>query len=201
MKYSLVKQPIPIKFTESEPFEEISTFVRYQEILDYRLKDKNLFFSDPSKDGIVTGRISRGGLVEVSGETKNFLLVNNGDVPAFWIQKTEIVKVPQSEKDKFVRAKIIEEFEAPPMINIQTQVLDEKNKSKIISYIQDDTNLKSINYFINEKKIRLIAQDVPNVNETFGIELEPGRNKLSVMAIDQKNIKVFKNFFITSYEK
>ena len=183
------------------PFEEISTFVRYQEILDYRLKDKNLFFSDPSKDGIVTGRISRGGLVEVSGETKNFLLINNGDVPAFWIQKTEIFKVPKSEKDKFIRAKIIEEFEAPPMINIQTQVLDEKNKAKIISSIQDDTNLKSINYFINEKKIRLIAQDVPNVNETFGIELEPGRNKLSVMAIDQKNIKVFKNFFITSYEK
>ena len=128
----------------------ITKFVRELNENAFQLKDKNLFFSDPSKDGIVTGRISRGGLVEVSGETKNFLLVNNGDVPAFWIQKTEIVKVTQSEKDKFVRAKIIEEFEAPPMINIQTQVLDEKNKAKIISSIQDDTNLKSINYFKNE---------------------------------------------------
>ena len=79
----------------------------------------------------------------------------------------------------------------------------ERSVNHIIDIDLKKVSLYNGNYteYINEKKIRLIAQDVPNVNETFGIELEPGRNKLSVMAIDQKNIKVFKNFFITSYEK
>ena len=86
-------------------------------------------------------------------------------------------------------------------MEIKTQILEDKNKAKIVSLIKDDTNLRSVNYFINGKKIRLVAEGKRNINETFGIQLEPGRNKLSVMAIDKKNIKVFEDFFITSYEK
>ena len=162
---------------------------------------KNLFFSDPGEDAIITGRIHRGGLVQASGETENFVLINNNDSPAFWIKKLDVVQTNNEEKSKFIDAKIISEYESPPTMEIKTQILEDKNKAKIVSLIKDDTNLRSVNYFINGKKIRLVAEGKRNINETFGIQLEPGRNKLSVMAIDKKNIKVFEDFFITSYEK
>tara|TARA_B100000029_G_scaffold119241_1_gene112475 strand:+ start:93121 stop:95982 length:2862 start_codon:yes stop_codon:yes gene_type:complete len=185
----------------SLPLREMSSYKKYENVLDYRIQDKNLFFSDPGEDAIITGRIHRGGLIQASGETENFVLINNNDSPAFWIKKLDVVQTNNEEKSKFIDAKIISEYESPPTMEIKTQILEDKNKAKIVSLIKDDTNLKSVNYFINGKKIRLVAEGKRNINETFGIQLEPGRNKLSVMAIDKKNIKVFEDFFITSYEK
>ena len=77
----------------------------------------------------------------------------------------------------------------------------DKNTVEIQSSIEDATNLKNINYFINEKKFRLVSQKSKNIQESFGVVLGPGRNKLSVVAIDAKNIKIFKNFFITNHEE
>ena len=181
--------------------EEISSFVKFQEVVDYRLTGEKIVFSDPSNDAIVLGTAKHGNLVDVIGETMNFLLVMTEDKRLYWAQKSMASKVSQEEKKSFLKSKIISQYEEPPSINIETQFLEGKNTVEIQSSIEDATNLKNINYFINEKKFRLVSQKSKNIKESFGVVLGPGRNKLSVVAIDAKNIKIFKNFFITNHEE
>jgi hypothetical protein len=149
----------------------------------------------------VLGIITHGNLVDAIGETINFLLVATEDKRLYWAPKSTTFKVSQDEKESFVKSKIIGQYEEPPSINIETQFSEGNNKIEIKSSVEDATNLKNINYFINEKKFRLVSQKRKNIKESFRVELGPGRNKLSVVAIDAKNIKIFKNFFITNHEE
>ena len=123
------------------------------------------------------------------------------DKRLYWAQKSMASSISQEEKKSFVKSKIIGQYEEPPSINIETKLSEDKNTVEIQSSIEDATNLKNINYFINEKKFRLVSQKSKNIQESFGVVLGPGRNKLSVVAIDAKNIKIFKNFFITNHEE
>ena len=182
-------------------FEEISSFVKFQEVVDYRLTGEKIVFSDPSNNAMVLGSTKHGNLVDVIGETINFLLIMTEDKRLYWAQKSTASKISQEEKKSFVKSKIISQYEEPPSINIETQFSEDKNTVEIQSFIEDATNLKNINYFINEKKFRLVSQKSKNIQESFGVVLDPGRNKLSIVAIDAKNIKIFKNFFITNHEE
>ena len=185
----------------SIPFEEINSFVKFQEAVNYRFTGEKIVFSDPSNNAIVLGTITHGNLVDAIGETINFLLVATEDKRLYWAPKSTTFKVSQDEKGSFVKSKIIGQYEEPPSINIETQFSEGNNKIEIKSSVEDATNLKNINYFINEKKFRLVSQKRKSIKESFRVELGPGRNKLSVVAIDAKNIKTFKNFFITNHEE
>ena len=59
---------------------------------------------------------------------------------------------------------------------------------------------KNINYFLNDEKIRINTQNKKVINENFEIKLKPGRNKLYIVASDNKNIKTFKEIYLTKNE-
>ena len=107
----------------------------------------------------------------------------------------------EEEKELFLKSKIISQYEEPPTIDIKTKFLEKENTIEVESSIHDETTLKNVNYFINGKKIRLVSRKSKNINESFGLQLDSGRNKLSIIAIDQSNIKIGKNLFITNYEE
>ncbi len=185
----------------SIPFGEISSFVKFDPRVDYRLIGKNLLFSDPGIGSIISGKIAQGNLITAIGETNKFLLIGSEDKTLYWIPKSETLKVKEEEKELFLKSKIISQYEEPPTIDIKTKFLEKENTIEVESSIHDETNLKNVNYFINGKKIRLVSRKSKNINESFGLQLDSGRNKLSIIAIDQSNIKIGKNLFITNYEE
>ena len=125
--------------------------------------------------------IKEGNLVYAHGNTKNFILVKESN-NNFWIPKDVIEEISSKEESSFIKAKIIKKSDIPPEIKL----IDNSNE-KLIYEIKDNNKLKIINYYINDKIY-------------IDSKIEIGRNKNSKIAIDKKDFKTAKNFYITRDE-
>tara|TARA_B100000131_G_scaffold81846_2_gene78821 strand:+ start:51583 stop:54357 length:2775 start_codon:yes stop_codon:yes gene_type:complete len=160
----------------------------------YIIKKKNIIFSEPSFNQTILGNLKDGNLVYSSGSTNNFIQVNESGYN-FWIPKTYVELIENQEKNKFVKAKIIRKSDVPPQIKL----IGELNK-KLTYEIIDDSKLKIINYFLNDIKIGIKETNLINEKIQIDLDLNEGRNKVSILAVDNNDFKTIKNFYITNDE-
>ena len=154
-------------------------------------------FSEPSENGIVIGELKKDSIIKTIGETENFVLIqsNNKDFIT-WLMKSDLLLTT----NKRYNYKIIKTYESPPKILIESRENKKQKAVNINAKITDNSSIKNINYFLNDKKIRLNIENKKIINENFNIELKPGRNKFYIVASDNKNIKTYKEIYLTSNE-
>jgi len=156
-------------------------------------------YSEPSNDGIVLGNITSNSIFKTLGETKNFILASTSNKKIiFWIKKVDLEVTESTAKSQTFS--LNRAYEKPPNISIKSKTKNSINKVSIEAVIADDSMVKNINYFLNDEKIRINTQNKKLINENFEIKLKPGRNKLYIVASDNKNIKTFKEIYLTKNE-
>ena len=104
-------------------------------------------------------------------------------------------KIFNEEVPKFIKAKIIEGSDSPPKIS-----LTKSNEENFSILVEDKSRLRIINYFINDKKVNIKQTNLISDESTFKFDLDSGRNKISILAIDSNEFKTYKNFYITKDE-
>ena len=176
--------------------EEISTFKSNNNFYG-TLKDTTTF-SEPSENGIIVGEIKGDNVIKSIGESDNFILIESDNFISSWVKKSDLQekKINSTKKSTYRIKKI---YEGPPSILIDPEKRI-KNKVNIKAEISDSSEIKNINYFLNDKKIKLNMESSKVINDAFQIELEPGRNKLYIIASDKKDIKTYKEIYLTRNE-
>lgn len=178
--------------------EELSSFTRFKKNKFYKLSKNSLLLSEPGSSGILIGTMKENDEIEAAGKTNNFVLIESDNEKTIsWIRDSNLKPLASISKSN----NISKHYEEAPKISVKSSIGDKDNVIKITSHIKDSTNLKNINYFLNEKKIRLISKNEKSINDSFNIKLKPGRNKLYIIASDKKNIKTYKEIFITNNDE
>ena len=178
--------------------EELSSFNRFKKNKFYKLSKNSLLFSEPGNSGILIGTMKENDEIEAAGKTNNFVLIESDNEKTIsWIRNSNLKPLASISKSN----NISKHYEEAPKILVKSSIADKDNVIKITSHIKDSTNLKNINYFLNEKKIRLISKNEKSINDSFNIKLKPGRNKLYIIASDKKDIKTYKEIFITNNDE
>lgn len=178
--------------------EELSSFNRFKKNKFYKLSKNSLLLSEPGSSGILIGTMKENDEIEAAGKTNNFVLIESDNEKTIsWIRDSNLKPLASISKSN----NISKHYEEAPKISVKSSIGDKDNVIKITSHIKDSTNLKNINYFLNEKKIRLISKNEKSINDSFNIKLKPGRNKLYIIASDKKNIKTYKEIFITNNDE
>ncbi|MBT4435190.1 SH3 domain-containing protein, partial [bacterium] len=164
----------------------------------YRLSKNSLLLSEPGSSGILIGTMKENDEIEATGKTNNFVLIESDNEKTIsWIRNSNLKPLASISKSN----NISKHYEEAPKISVKSSIADKDNEIRITSHIKDSTNLKNINYFLNEKKIRLISKNEKFINDSFNIKLKPGRNKLYIIASDKKDIKTYKEIFITNNDE
>ena len=178
--------------------EELSSFNRFKKNKFYRLSKNSLLLSEPGSSGILIGTMKENDEIEATGKTNNFVLIeSDNEKTILWIRNSNLKPLASISKSN----NISKHYEEAPKISVKSSIADKDNEIRITSHIKDSTNLKNINYFLNEKKIRLISKNEKFINDSFNIKLKPGRNKLYIIASDKKDIKTYKEIFITNNDE
>ena len=178
--------------------EELSSFNRFKKNKFYRLSKNSLLLSEPGSSGILIGTMKENDEIEATGKTNNFVLIESDNEKTIsWIRNSNLKPLASISKSN----NISKHYEEAPKISVKSSIADKDNEIRITSHIKDSTNLKNINYFLNEKKIRLISKNEKFINDSFNIKLKPGRNKLYIIASDKKDIKTYKEIFITNNDE
>ena len=178
--------------------EELSSFNRFKKNKFYKLSKNSLLFSEPGNSGILIGTMEENDEIEAAGKTNNFVLIESDNEKTIsWIRNSNLKPLASISKSN----NISKHYEEAPKISVKSSISDKDNEIRITSHIKDSTNLKNINYFLNEKKIRLISKNEKSINDSFNIKLKPGRNKLYIIASDKKDIKTYKEIFITNNDE
>ena len=178
--------------------EELSSFNRFKKNKFYKLSKNSLLFSEPGNSGILIGTMKENDEIEAAGKTNNFVLIESDNEKTIsWIRNSNLKPLASISKSN----NISKHYEEAPKISVKSSISDKDNEIRITSHIKDSTNLKNINYFLNEKKIRLISKNEKSINDSFNIKLKPGRNKLYIIASDKKDIKTYKEIFITNNDE
>jgi carboxyl-terminal processing protease len=178
--------------------EELSSFNRFKKNKFYRLSKNSLLLSEPGSSGILIGTMKENDEIEATGKTNNFVLIESDNEKTIsWIRNSNLKPLASISKSN----NISKHYEEAPKISVKSSISDKDNEIRITSHIKDSTNLKNINYFLNEKKIRLISKNEKFINDSFNIKLKPGRNKLYIIASDKKDIKTYKEIFITNNDE
>ncbi len=178
--------------------EELYSFNRFKKNKFYRLSKNSLLLSEPGSSGILIGTMKENDEIEATGKTNNFVLIESDNEKTIsWIRNSNLKPLASISKSN----NISKHYEEAPKISVKSSIADKDNEIRITSHIKDSTNLKNINYFLNEKKIRLISKNEKFINDSFNIKLKPGRNKLYIIASDKKDIKTYKEIFITNNDE
>jgi len=175
-------------------FDEINSFKIHKEKKAYIIKDNQKIFSEPSFTQTILSQTKNGNLVFSSGETNNFILIKE-EGANYWLPKNSVEKIFNEEVPKFIKAKIIEGSDSPPKIS-----LTKSNEENFSILVEDKSRLRIINYFINDKKVNIKQTNLISDESTFKFDLDSGRNKISILAIDSNEFKTYKNFYITKDE-
>ena len=175
-------------------FDEINSFKMHNKKKAYIIKDNQKIFSEPSFAQTILSQTKNGNLVFSSGETNNFILIKE-EGANYWLPKNSIEKIFNEEVPKFIKAKIIEGSDSPPKIS-----LIKSNEDNFSILVEDKSRLRIINYFINDKKVDIKQTNLISDESTFKFDLDSGRNKISILAIDSNEFKTYKNFYITKDE-
>ncbi len=175
-------------------FEEINSFKIHEQQNAYIIKDNQKIFAEPSFAQTILSQTKNGNLVFSSGETNNFILIKE-EGSNYWLPKSSVEKIFKEEIPKFIKAKIIQGSDTPPKIS-----LIKSNEENFSILVEDKSRLKIINYFINDKKVKIKQTDLISDESTFKFDLDNGRNKISILAIDSNEFKTYKNFYITKDE-
>ena len=175
-------------------FEEINSFKIHEQQNAYIIKDNQKIFAEPSFAQTILSQTKNGNLVFSSGETNNFILIKE-EGSNYWLPKSSVEKILEEEIPKFIKAKIVQGSDTPPKISLL-----KSNEENFSILVEDKSRLKIINYFINDKKVNIKQTNLISDESTFKFDLDNGRNKISILAIDSNEFKTYKNFYITKDE-
>ena len=175
-------------------FEEINSFKIHEQQNAYIIKDNQKIFAEPSFAQTILSQTKNGNLVFSSGETNNFILIKE-EGSNYWLPKSSVEKIFEEEIPKFIKAKIVQGSDTPPKISLL-----KSNEENFSILVEDKSRLKIINYFINDKKVNIKQTNLISDESTFKFDLDNGRNKISILAIDSNEFKTYKNFYITKDE-
>ena len=175
-------------------FEEINSFKIHEQQNAYIIKDNQKIFAEPSFAQTILSQTKNGNLVFSSGETNNFILIKE-EGSNYWLPKSSVEKIFDEEIPKFIKAKIVQGSDTPPKISLL-----KSNEENFSILVEDKSRLKIINYFINDKKVNIKQTNLISDESTFKFDLDNGRNKISILAIDSNEFKTYKNFYITKDE-
>jgi hypothetical protein len=145
----------------------------------------------------VLGEVNENSTIEAIGATQDFILVssNNGRMLS-WIERKS-VEAFEDKDESGSKHKLQRAYEEPPKILIKSIERLEEGGVHINAEISDDSRIKNINYFLNDEKVRLMISEDKVITEDFELKLEPGRNKLHIVASDKKDIKTYREIYLT----
>ena len=189
---------------DTNAFFDKDILISKKELLSYKSQDSNykvlqqsILYSEPSLKGIVLGEVNENSTIESIGATQDFILVssNNGRMLS-WIERKS-VEAFEDKDESGSKHKLQRAYEEPPKILIKSIERLEEGGVHINAEISDDSRIKNINYFLNDEKVRLMISEDKVITEDFELKLEPGRNKLHIVASDKKDIKTYREIYLT----